>query len=165
MANIIKLKNSDSVITLKEIYKKSKDESQKTRLRVILGIKAGRLRKEIAESLNLNIDTITNIAKRYNEKGIEGLKENLGGRPEGNPKWDKNIFTDLFMTIDKQKGYWSIPIMIEWIKKNKKEDIPYNTVWYHLQNSSYSYKSARPHPYLGNKEKQDSFKKGGSLVR
>lgn len=164
MANIIKLKDHDTVIALKEIYKKSKDESQKTRLRVIIAVKVGKLRKEIAESLNLHIDTITNIVKKYNQEGVEGLKENLGGRPEGNPKWDPEIFVDLVNEIDKQEKYWSIPIMIEWIKKNKKKEIPYNTVWYHMKNLKYSYKSARPHPYLGNEDKQNSFKKGGLLI-
>ncbi len=164
MANIIKLKDHNTVAEIKEICKKSKDESQKTRLRVILGIKANKLKKDVAESLNLNTDTITNIVKRYNEEGADGLKTNLGGRPEGNPKWDLKIFTELVDAIDKQKGYWSIPKMIEWIKENKKEDIPYNTVWYHLQLLKCSYKSARPHPYLGDKEKQEIFKKRVSVT-
>ena len=165
MAKILQVQDDGiTVIQLQAIIKKSTDEGQKTRLRVILGIKMGRLRQEVALSLNLNIDTITDTVRRYNERGVDGLKTNKGGRPEGNPKWDRSIFDDLVKEIDGQKRYWSIPLMVEWIKKHKKKDIPYNTVWYHIQNLNYSYKSARPHPYLGNKEKQESFKKRASLT-
>ena len=160
MANIIKLAKRDSVLSIKKSIRNSKDEGQKTRLRVILGVKKAKLRKEIAEDLNLNIDTITDTVKKYNKKGVQGLKTNKGGRPEGNPVWDSKIFDDLAKEIDKQEKYWSVPVMINWIKENKKKDIPYNTVWYHLRHLDYSYKSARPHPHLGDKGKQELFKKG-----
>ena len=164
MAKTIKLAKKDSILTIKKAIKKSKDEGQKTRLRVILGVKRGKLRKEVAENLNLNIDTVTNTVKKYNSKGIKGLETNKGGRLEGNPVWDTKIFDDLVKEIDKQDRYWSIPVMMQWIKEHKKEEIPYNTVWYHARNLDYSYKSARPHPYLGNKKRQETFKKRASLV-
>lgn len=157
--SLISLKNKNTTAKLATSIKTSKDEGLKTRLRVILGIKKGIQRKEMAETLHLHVDTITDIVRRYNEKGIEGLKTNKGGRKEGNPIWDTSIFTDLAKEIDSQKKYWSLPLMVEWIKTNKQVEVPYQTVWYHLHKLNYSHKSARPHPYLGNKEKQDSFKK------
>ena len=162
MSKPIILVNKNSIEELKLILKTSKDEGQKTRLRIIIGVKKDKLRKDIAEDLNIHIDTIADTVKRYNDKGLAGLIVSKGGRPEGNPKWDTKIFDDLIKEIDKQDKYWSIPIMINWIKENKKEDIPYNTVWYHLKDLKYSYKSARPHPYKGDKEKQESFKKRAS---
>ena len=164
MSKTIQLANHHSEQALKEILKTSQDEGQKTRLRVILGVKRGKLRKEVAEDLNLHIDTVTDIVKKYNSKGIKGLETNKGGRPEGNPVWDTKIFDDLVKEIDKQDRYWSIPVMMQWIKEHKKEEIPYNTVWYHARNLDYSYKSARPHPYLGNKKRQEAFKKRASLT-
>ena len=50
--------------------------------------------------------------------------------------------------------------MMEWIEQRFKKEIPEQTIWYQLDKRGYSYKSSRPHPYLGNKEKQESFKKG-----
>ena len=159
MGKKIKLLDKHSLEELKLILKMSKDEGQKTRLRIIIGVKKGKLRKNIAEDLNLHIDTIADTVKRYNEKGVEGLIVSKGGRPEGNPKWNTKIFDDLIKEIDKQDKYWSIPIMQEWVKKHKKKQIPYNTVWYHIKDLNYSYKSARPHPHLGDKERQNDFKK------
>jgi transposase len=85
-----------------------------------------------------------------------------GGRPEGNPKWNTALFDNLVKEIDKGGRYWSIPLMVEWLKEHYKENVPENTVWYHLKRLNYSHKSARPHPYKGNKERQETFKKGAS---
>ena len=159
MSKPIQLTGKNSLSKLKQTLKVSKDEGQKTRLRVILNILKGKERITIAEDLNININTITNTVKKYNKKGAEGLRTNKGGRPEGNPKWDTAIFKDLAKEIDKQDKYWSIPIMITWIEEQKKQTIPYNTIWNHMKNLNYSYKSARPSPYLGNAEKQEAFKK------
>ena len=139
MAKIIQLVDRDSREELIETMKKSKDEGQKTRLRIILGVKKGKLRKHVAEALNVHIDTVTDTVKTYNQKGMVGLQTNKGGRPQGNPKWDTHIFDDLVKEVDKQDRYWSIPIMMQWVKENKKKEIPYNTIWYHMQNLKYSY--------------------------
>lgn len=156
----IALKEHHTAEQLKKFCKDSKDEAQKTRLRAIINIKKGKSRSEVIELFDINRDTVTNWVNTYNEKGVEGLKTNLGGRKEGNPKWDKDIFEKLGKEIDAKKGYWSVPKMQRWILKEKKENIPEQTVWYHMHElESYTYKSARPHPILGNKEEQASFKK------
>ena len=161
MSNNIALQNHNSITELKNyIKKKSTDEQQKTRLRVILGIKEGHLKQDVAKRLVVHADTITDWVKIYNEKGIDGLATNKGGRKEGNPKWDTEIFKKLAKEIDKQEQYWSLPIMMQWIKEKYKQDIPLQTVWYHIDKQGYSYKSSRPRPHLGNKEKQEAFKKG-----
>jgi transposase len=145
---------------LQKFCKESKDEGQKARLRAIINIKKGKSRSEVIELFQINRDTVTNWVNTYNRKGVDGLKTNLGGRPLGNPKWDIDIFKELGEEIDTKKGYWSIPKMQRWILKEKKENIPEQTVWYHMHNlENYTYKSARPHPMKGNKERQDSFKK------
>lgn len=157
----IALKKHHTLEELQKFCKDSKDEAQKTRLRAIINIKKGKTRGEVIESFGINRDTATRWVKTYNEKGVAGLATNLGGRPEGNPKWDTDIFKELGKEIDAKKGYWSVPKMQRWILKEKKENIPEQTIWYHMHMlENYTYKSARPHPMKGNKEQQESFKKG-----
>lgn len=138
------------------------DHMKKTRIRAIINILKGKTRRFVAETLCVTPRTITNWIQAYNEKGLGGLDTNLGGRKEGNPKWDASIFSDLCKEIDKG-GYWSIPRMQEWLKTHKNKDIPEQTVWYRMNQLKYSYKSSRPHPVQANKEKQESFKKGVSF--
>jgi transposase len=99
---------------------------------------------------------------KYNSGGSLALASNLGGRSEGNPKWDAEIFDELAKEIDKG-GYWSIPRMQDWIKTHKKKEVPEQTVWYRMDKLKYSYKSSRPSPIGGDREKREVFKKGALL--
>lgn len=145
-----------------EAKNQSSDLGQKLRLRAIINIKKGKLIKQISEELLVSRRSVGVWQNIYNEKGIDGLKTNKGGRPEGNPKWDTEIWDTLGEMIKTKGGYWSIPKMQEWISAKYKETIPEQTVWYHLHMLGFSYKSARPHPYKGDRKRQESFKKGVS---
>lgn len=146
---------------LVEAKNKSSDDGQKLRLRAIINIKKGKLIKQVSEELLVSRRSVSTWQNLYNRKGVVGLASNKGGRPEGNPKWDTEIFDTLGDAITKTGGYWSIPTMQEWIRSEYHETIPEQTIWYHLVRTlKFSYKSARPHPYKGNRELQESFKKG-----
>lgn len=160
MAKTITLIQKHSSDELKTILKTSKDEGQKTRLKVILALISGVTRRDTALQLSINSNTITEIVRRYNQFGLESLKTNKGGRKEGNPKWDSAIFTQLAREIDTQNQYWSIPVMMKWIKDTYQVNIPEQTVWYRVNQQGYSYKSSRPHPLLGDNAAQEAFKKG-----
>ena len=54
--------------------------------------------------------------------------------------------------------------MQEWIKEQYQKDIPEQTVWYRMDKLNYSYKGARPHPVQGDRERQETFKKGPHSV-
>ena len=119
----------------------------------------GRKRYEISQQLTVDLKSVTTWVQKYNKGGSEALVTNKGGRPEGNPKWDDSIFTNLAKEIDKG-GYWSIPRMQKWLRENLKKEIPEQTVWYRMDQLNYSYKGARPHPVQGSKERQEAFKRG-----
>ena len=159
MKNHITLCEHDSITDLEIAIKKTQDSSLKVRLKAILLRRKGKTPQEVAESLMVTDRSITGWVIHYNKDGIAGLHTKQGGRPVGNPKWDASIFKELAKEIDKG-GYWSIPRMQEWLRKNHKKDIPEQTVWYRMDQLNYSYKGARPHPVQGNRERQEAFKKG-----
>lgn len=143
-----------------EVKDRSKDEGQKLRLRAIINIKKGKHVQQVAEDLLVSRRSLATWQKKLHTQGTDGLLSNKGGRPEGNPKWNANIWETLDKEIKITGGYWSIPKMQDWIFNKYKDNIPEQTVWYHLKRLGFSYKSARPHPYKGDKERQESFKKG-----
>lgn len=157
----ITVEDRDTIDELRKKLKKTADEAYKTRLKAIILAAQGKKRYEIVDQLTVNPGSVTTWLKRYNEKGTAGLVSRKGGRPEGNPKWDASLFDGLAREIDKG-GYWSIPRMQAWLREHKEVDIPEQTVWYRMDQLRYSYKSARPHPVQGNKEKQEVCKKGVS---
>lgn len=162
MAQKQKLHAHDTVAELRQALKESHDEAQKNRIRAIIHIKEGATHTDTAQKFVVNRSSIIYWVAAYNEHGVAGLKMSKGGRPEGNPTWDTSIFDDLTTEISKGGTYWSVPLMREWIQKKFKQDIPLNTIWYHITKLNFSYKSARPHPYQGDVEKQQAFKKGVS---
>jgi transposase len=158
----ILLQREVSVPDLKSEIKKTTDERYKTHLRAILLFHEGKTKTEVAQILIAGRRTVYGWVTAYNQKGKEGLKTKPTGRPKGKRKWENQIFEDLAKEIDVSEKYWSIPLMVKWIEKNKKKTIPEQTIWYRMTQIRYSHKSSRPYPYKGDKEKQEVFKKGGS---
>ncbi len=159
MKTKIQLKKRHTIPELKDAAKDSRDEEQKTRIKAVIALKKDVSRSVIAKEFLIDPKTLRYWICSYNKNGLEGLVMSKGGRPEGNPVWDTSIFTALTKELDKQERCWSIPLMQDWIKKHKKKLIPESTILYHLNVLKYSYKSLRPHPYLGDKRVQDTFKK------
>lgn len=162
MAQKQKLLAHDTADELRQAIKKSDDDAQKNRIRAIIQIKEGATHTETAKRFAVDRKSIGYWIAAYNNGGVAALKMSRGGRTEGNPKWDTSIFDQLAAKIKKGGTYWSVPLMREWIQNKFKQDIPLNTVWYHITNLHFSYKSARPHPYQGDTKKQAAFKKGAS---
>lgn len=156
------LASSHTLAELMELKKMSSDEGQKLKLRAIINIKKGKKVKEVAEDLLVSRQSLSAWQRIYNSEGVEGLLTNKGGRPEGNPIWDEQIFTALTEHVEETGGYWSVPLMQKWIEGKYSKTIPLQTIWYHLYLKEFSYKSARPHPYKGDPKRQESFKKGAS---
>lgn len=152
----------DTEPALRQKLRHAHDEAFKNRVKAVLLALQGKKRYEICDRLHADEKSVTTWIHRYNENGTRALVSNKGGRPAGNPKWDTSIFDDLVKEIDKG-GYWSIPRMQEWINEHHQKEIPEQTVWYRMDQLKYSYKSARPHPVQGNRDKQEAFKKGVSV--
>lgn len=152
----------DTEEQLREKLQHASDEAYKTRLKAVRLALRGKKRYEISDQLAVDEKSVTTWVARYSAKGTPALISNVGGRPLGNPKWDVSVFEDLAKEIDKG-GYWSIPLMQAWIRTHHKKDIPEQTVWYRMDQLNYSYKSARPHPIQGNRERQETFKRGALL--
>lgn len=157
------LASSHTLAELMALKNKSSDEGQKLKLRAIINLKKGKKVREVAEDLLVSRQSISAWQRIYNSKGIDGFLTHKGGRPEGNPVWDTNIFIALTVHIKKTGGYWSVPLMQKWITETYSKTIPLQTIWYHLCLLEFSYKSARPHPYKGDHKRQVSFKKGALL--
>ena len=162
MKHHIPLAPHDTVEQLAKALKHAHDPIFTMRLRAIVLRKRGNDPQEIAASLFVSDRSVRNWVMLYNAGGITALTPKPKGRSEGNPKWGASLFEDLAKEIDKG-GYWSIPRMQAWLKKHHTKDIPEQTIWYRMDQLQYSYKSARPHPVQGNKERQEAFKKGALL--
>lgn len=160
MPKKITLENHHSNEELEKEIKSTRDGRYRLRLQAILLIQQGVKTKIIIQQLQIGRETFFNWKRWYNERGLVGIKEvSKGGRAEGNPVWDNTIFEALYKKLDLMEEYWSVPKMQEWILKHYEVKIPDSTIEYRLKVNGYSFKSSRPNPYKGDKDKQDAFKK------
>jgi transposase len=145
---------------LEQELKKTNDGRYRLRIHVILLAMQQYNSASIRKQLMVGRPTIFNWVRRYNQKGLKGIKEVYKtGRSEGNPKWDNSIFEALCAKLDLMEEFWSVPKMREWIKERYKVEIPERTIHYRLKMNGYTFKSSRPNPYKGDPALQAAFKK------
>ena len=154
------IKNHLTLDELNKEIRESKDGKYQTRLRTIILATKGLPRKDILQNILISKNTYYHWIHTYNDGGVKALKDiKTTGRINGNPKYKNEIFIKLFNELDSMKEYWSIIKMQKFIKDEYKIDIPNETLRMRVKRAGYSYKSNRPSPYKGDKEKQESFKK------
>jgi transposase len=160
MAKPITINKQHTEQELEKEIKHTRDGKYRLRIQVILQAMQKKSSIEIHKNLLVNKDTIFRWVRWYNEKGLQGIKEvSKGGRKEGNPIWDNNIFDALCDKLDLMEEYWSIPKMQSWIEENYGVKIPLSTIHHRLGVNGYSFKSSRPNPYKGDPNLQAAFKK------
>ena len=148
---------------LKKEIRTTRDGRYRLRLQTILLVMQGSNSEQIMRQLMISRNSIFRWVRWYNNDALEGLKDvPLGGRPDGNPKWDDTIFEALFTKLDAMDEFYSVPKMQSWIEGQYQVKIPQNTIHHRLKVGGYTFKSSRPNPYKGDPDLQASFKKTGS---
>jgi len=153
----LEVRNYHTIEELRREIRNSKDGRYSLRIQCIILKKEGKSTKEIQQTLLISRDTISRWIRQYNEKGLEGLRSKKpSGRKE---KWDDSLFKELFEELDKNKGFWTIKKMQKFIEERHNVKIPEESIRKKVHRAKYSWKSSRPSPYKGDKEKQEEFKK------
>jgi len=153
----LEVKDLHTIEELKREIRETKDGRYSLRLRCVLLRKEGKSTKEIQESLLVSREFIARWIRRYNEKGLKALKyRHTGGRRE---IWGIKYFKELFEELNKGEGVWTVKKMQKFIEDIHKVKIPEESIRRRLHKYRYSWKTSRPSPYKGDKEKQKEFKK------
>lgn len=160
MAKLITIEKHNTLEELEQEIKTTRDGRYRLRLQTIHLVMQKLHSQEIRSQLMISNPSLFKWVKWYNEKGLEGIRKvSLGGRPEGNPKWDNSIFTALFAKLDLMEEFFSIPKMQTWIEETYGVNIPERTIHHRLKVNGYTFKSSRPNPYKGDPNLQAAFKK------
>ena len=73
---------SSSLKQLEQMYKQEKDPKAKTKLLVVIHKKEKKKLKDTAESLKIDVSTITRTVSRFRKEGLKGLyRKHAGGNP------------------------------------------------------------------------------------
>ena len=153
----LEVKNHNTIEELKKEIREAKNGRYALRVQCIKLKKEGKRTKEIEEALLISRDAVSRWVRRYNKEGLEGLKpKKPTGRKE---KWNDELFKELFEELNKNRGFWTIKKMQKFIKEKHNIKIPEESLRRKIHKAKYSWKTSRPNPYKGDKQKQEEFKK------
>lgn len=157
----IKLTREIDREVLEAKYKEETDYRVRERLLMIIHVLDGKSALEIGEILLCSPTTVSKWVKRFNDGGLEGLKDQ---ERQGAPR--KVDYEDLKQALDKKPkefGYkWSVwfpTLVYNYIREFQGVNIAFDYVYVLIRNLGYSLVVPRTKSYKSNPDKVVLFKK------
>lgn len=118
--------------------------------------------KQICKELFINTNTFFKWLKWYNEGGVDKLKNGEGGKGfnGGHPKeYSDEAFEELKKEIDENQDIvWTLEKMQYFLEDKFGIKPTPQAIRYRIKDT-HSYKSSRPYPHKGDRDKLGRFKK------
>jgi transposase len=152
---------------LEGLYRKASDPVLRTHLLMVWRISLGDSIREVAGMVGYSEKWVREIARRYEEQGVEGL----GDRRHGNPGAKQRALLDeegqaqlreaLLEETPPGGGMWSGPKVARWIEeKTGMERVHAQRGWEYLRKVGHSPQVPRPSNAQGaDSEEREAFKK------
>ena len=137
----IKIAEHNTINEIEKELKATLPSRYRLRLQTIFLTKNGIHPEEIQKSLLISRHAYYTWIHKYNNAGMEALKQHNSGRKNGNPKYKEEIFKEVFEKLDLMDEYWSVPKMQKLILELHDIAIPYETMRMRVKRAGYSYKS------------------------
>ena len=161
MSRPLRVKWQHSAEELEEAYKHEKDGKVKIRLYALWKISEGNAAKSVAESIGYSYSAVLGWLGRYKTEGLPGLKDKKGrGRKSQLSRDEISELRDLarngkLATLEKSR------IIIE-----SRYNVSYKIsgVWRLFRRINLRWNVPRPKHTKGDPDKQQAFKKRGSLT-
>lgn len=160
------LANHFSVNELRNKYISSQDAVEARRWHVLWKVALGWTIKNSAVAVGIDYQYAKKIIKRYNEFGVEGVKNKRkrtqmhrrGKAPLLNEQQLQKLVTQL-SSRPADGGIWTGPKVARWIEKEtKREKVASQRGWDYLKKCNYSWQKPRPRHRLGDSKAQEEFK-------
>lgn len=165
MPKKLSLQSHLSTAELKAAYRSNADPVESRRLHLIWLLSRDYSLVEGAKAVGLNYDYAYEIVKRYNQQGIEGLKN---GRKKSRPPRSDALLNaeqqeklaERLKTKPDDGGVWSGPKVARWIEQETGQEHVWNQRgWEYLKKVGYSWQRPRPRHEKADMEAQETFKK------
>jgi len=167
MPKRLELSPHASTQELEHRYRKAKDPVKRSHLQIVWLLSEGRTTGEVCEVTGYSPGWVRQIARRYNERGVEGL----GDRRHSNPGAKERALLDeageaelvaaLLEGSPPGGGMWSGPKVAEWIRqRNGLNKVHVQRGFEYLRKVGMSPQVPRPSNAKGaDAKEQEAFKK------
>ena len=142
-----------------------KDPIARTRLHAILLALQGKNRMEIAQALGYSTRGVSQVVQRWNEGGVEALKDrrhkNPGPKPKLTPEEQEKVLAAL-QAPPPDGGLWSGPKLRDWVERELGKRLSLSPIYRLLREMGFSLRVPRPQHKGADQEAQEGFKKTSS---
>jgi transposase len=150
---------------LEHRYRKARDPVERSHHQIVWLLSEGRTTREVCEVTGYSPGWVRQIARRYNERGVEGL----GDRRHGNPGAKERALLDEAGEAELQEalqgpppggGMWSGSKVARWIaQRNGLEKVHVQRGFEYLRKVRYSPQVPRPQNASTDPSEQEDFRK------
>lgn len=134
------------------------------RLYAVYQVSLGQSSRKLEQVYNTSFKQITNWVHRFEEQGIDGLKDKPGrGRKSRLSDDQQGKLLDLLINISPEEyGYntdtWTGPLLIDWIEKQFSITFKKAQIYNIIKDMGFSYQRAKGFYPEADTEKQEEFK-------
>jgi transposase len=167
MPSPITLKDHLTADELYQRYRKCQQAREKLRWRALYLIAKGGVANHVAKQVGRSSGWITNLARRYNELGADGVADqrgavNCGVKPTLNPKQVLALDAALRGPAP-DSGLWTSPKVAAWIEKKTGKAVHPTTAWRAMKAAGFTLQVPRPrHGQAATDKEQAAFKKSSA---
>jgi transposase len=150
---------------LKDRYRKARDPVLRAHLHIVWQLALGKPIREVAELVGYSQKWVKEIARRYEERGMEGLgdrrHENPGAKERAllGPEQRKEL-EEALKEPPQDGGMWNSPKVARWIEeKTGRRKVGVQRGWEYLRKLGRTPQVPRPSHAAADPKEQEAFKK------
>ena len=166
MGRHIQLQPHVSVDELEQRYRGAKEPHERTWWQILWLLSRGQTAKAVADSTGYSPYWIGQLARRYNEQGLEAMRNRQHTRPRPTPTLLSSAqIEELRQALAGPAPAgerWSGRVVGEWIAARVGRPVRYQTGWAYLQRLKARQRQPRPRHVAASQEEQEAFKRGSA---
>ena len=163
MANPITLKPHLTTEELKKHYHSCQKAQEKVRWQALYLISKGMAAAEAARRVGRASSWMTNVARRYNERGAAAVERQTSDKPSHRSSVDEQLGQKLAEALEgaaPDGGLWTGVKVAAWIAEQTGREVHRVTGWRHIERLGFTLQTPRPqNKRRASAEEQAAFKK------
>ncbi len=147
---------------LSKLYRQASDPIERTRYQIIWLLASGRVTEDVAAVTGYCRNSIYRLVCRYNQLGINGLKDKRHQHPGAQPLLSVVEQAQLLQSLQTPPtdgGLWNSRKVAEWMSNLLDRPVSIQRGWDYLQSLEFRLRIPRPEHDLADLEIQEAWKK------
>ncbi len=162
MPKRITIANHQTVSELFEKYRQEQDAVARSHYQIIWLLASGKKTEEVAATTGYTVYWVRELARRYNQLGIEGLGDRRHNNPGAETLLDEVQTAQLLQAIEgpaPDGGLWNGRKVADWMSELLERPIAPQRGWEYLKAMEYSLRIPRPENKQADLLEQEAWKK------